>query len=121
MGCFLSLFCFLHVWYLQRPEEGIGFPEIQVTGGFKWSCGYWETNLGPLQEQVFFRVHDVKFSYNNNKKVSFFFGFCFLLFVWGGWFWFFDTGFLYVALTVANCHVGDGNQTLGLFESSKCS
>lgn len=83
MGCFLSLFCFLHVWYLQRPEEGIGFPEIQVTGGFKWSCGYWETNLGPLQEQVFFRVHDVKFSYNNNKKVSFFFfflvfAFCFL-------------------------------------------
>jgi len=43
--------------------------------------------------------------------------FCFLFFV----FCFFDTGFLYVALTVVNCHVGDGNQTLGLFESSKCS
>ena len=39
------------VWCKQRPEEGVGYPETGVTEGWEPSCGCWELNLGPLQEQ----------------------------------------------------------------------
>lgn len=32
-------------------EEGIGCPGTGVTDAYKQTCGYWEPNLGPLQEQ----------------------------------------------------------------------
>jgi hypothetical protein len=36
---------------LTRPEKGVRFSGLGVTGGFKLLCEYWESNLGPLQEQ----------------------------------------------------------------------
>jgi hypothetical protein len=41
----------LHACYLQRPEEDIGFPGLGVTDGCEPPCGYWEPNLGSLEEQ----------------------------------------------------------------------
>jgi hypothetical protein len=33
------------------PEKGIGVPGVGVAGGCEGPCGYWERNLGSLQEQ----------------------------------------------------------------------
>lgn len=38
-------------WGLQRPEEGIGFPQTVVTGKGELRCGFWQPNPEPLQEQ----------------------------------------------------------------------
>jgi hypothetical protein len=35
---------------LGRPEYGVRLPGIEVTDGCEPLCGYWEVNLGPLQE-----------------------------------------------------------------------
>lgn len=37
----------LHVWYLKRPEVGLGFPETGVTDGCELPCGCWELNPVP--------------------------------------------------------------------------
>lgn len=34
-------------------EEGVRSPATEVTDGPEPPCGCWESNLGPLQEQVF--------------------------------------------------------------------
>lgn len=39
-------------WCLWRPEEGIGFPRTGFAGSCEASCGFWEFNLGPLEEQL---------------------------------------------------------------------
>jgi hypothetical protein len=39
-------------WYPQRPEEGVRSPGIGVTDGCEPPCGYWELNLGPLEQSV---------------------------------------------------------------------
>lgn len=39
---------YLHSWCLQMSEET---SELGVTDGCKPSCGFWELNHGPLQEQ----------------------------------------------------------------------
>lgn len=36
---------------LQRPEEDIRSPGAGVVDGYEPSCGCWELNSGPLQEQ----------------------------------------------------------------------
>ena len=37
---------------LQWPEEGgVESPRTRVAGNFEDQCGFWELNLGPLQEQ----------------------------------------------------------------------
>lgn len=33
------------------PDEGMGSPGTGITGGCELQCGYWEPNLGHLQEQ----------------------------------------------------------------------
>jgi hypothetical protein len=38
-------------WCLQRPEEGVGHPGPGVTDGCELPGGFWETNLGPLEEE----------------------------------------------------------------------
>ena len=38
-------------WCLWRPEEGIRSPGTGVTDGCEPPYGYWESNLGPLEEQ----------------------------------------------------------------------
>ena len=37
---------------LSKAREGFRCPESGVTGGFVLSCGCWELNSGPLQEQL---------------------------------------------------------------------
>lgn len=60
--------CHVCVWHLQRPEdsidwrkvenrsccseESIRFPGTRVTGGCELPCGSWESNSGPLEEQL---------------------------------------------------------------------
>jgi hypothetical protein len=39
------------IWRPWKPEDGIRFPVIGVTGSCKLPCGCWELNPGPLQEQ----------------------------------------------------------------------
>lgn len=41
------------MYVLWRLEKGVGSPGTGVRGGYEPSCGRWEPNLGPLQEQVF--------------------------------------------------------------------
>lgn len=43
--------CTTDLW---RSEEAIGAPGIGVMDDVMWLmlCGYWEPNLGPLQEQA---------------------------------------------------------------------
>lgn len=38
-------------WCHQRPEEGIKSLGTRVTNFYELPCGYWEPNLGPLNEQ----------------------------------------------------------------------
>ena len=40
----------VHAWYPWRSEEGIESPGTEATDGFEASCGFWESNRGPLQE-----------------------------------------------------------------------
>ena len=35
----------------RRPEEDVKFPATGVTDDSELSCGYWELNPGPLEEQ----------------------------------------------------------------------
>jgi hypothetical protein len=35
-----------------RPKENVGFPGFAVTEGCEPLCGWWESNLGPLEEQA---------------------------------------------------------------------
>lgn len=42
----------LYVWCLQRPEEGSGSPGTWITDVFEPSSGWWNLNLGPLEEQL---------------------------------------------------------------------
>jgi hypothetical protein len=41
-----------HAWCLQGPEEDISVPGTGVIDGFELPCGCWESNSGPLQEQL---------------------------------------------------------------------
>lgn len=38
-------------WCLQRPEEGIKSPGARIPGGSELTCGCYESNLSPLEEQ----------------------------------------------------------------------
>ena len=42
----------MHALRLKRPEEGIGSP--RTTYGCELPCGFWEWNLGPLENQPVF-------------------------------------------------------------------
>jgi hypothetical protein len=46
----MSVHC-VHSWYLQRPEEAVGSPEIEVTACSELLYGFRELNIGPLTEQ----------------------------------------------------------------------
>lgn len=54
------MFC-LHVcmcticmpYFLRRPEEGIKFPRTGVMNGYHPSYGFWELDVGPLQENKY--------------------------------------------------------------------
>ena len=35
----------------KRPEDGIGSLGTEVTDGCELPCGFWESNLGPLEGQ----------------------------------------------------------------------
>jgi len=53
--CFYLYVC-MHVhpvcaWCLRRSEEGIRSPGTGDKEGCEPPCGFWELNLGPLQEQ----------------------------------------------------------------------
>ena len=39
------------VQYPGSPEEGVGSPRTGVRDDYKPSCGFWELNPSPLQEQ----------------------------------------------------------------------
>lgn len=40
--------------YLQRPEEGIGLPELELRAMMSIQLGFWDRNLDPLQKQKVF-------------------------------------------------------------------
>jgi hypothetical protein len=44
--------CVYHLqsWCPQKPEEGIRFPGFGVTDGCELLCGFWELNLGAVEE-----------------------------------------------------------------------
>ena len=46
-GLYFFFLCSIRVWYPWRPEEGIESLRTTVTG----TCGFWELNSGPLEEQ----------------------------------------------------------------------
>lgn len=50
--CFPTYMYVCHVcaWCLRKSED-IGSPGVGVTDDKEPSCGYWEPNSGPLQEQ----------------------------------------------------------------------
>lgn len=53
-GCFTACI-FVHcryAWRQRNPEEGIRSPWIIVTNGCEIPCGYWKSNMGPLQEEL---------------------------------------------------------------------
>ena len=41
----------MYVSGTQRPEEGVGSPDPEVTDGCEPPHGLWELNLAPLEEQ----------------------------------------------------------------------
>lgn len=41
---------YVYVWYLRGLEEGV-VPGTGVTDVCELMCGFWELNLGPLEEQ----------------------------------------------------------------------
>jgi hypothetical protein len=47
---YISMHC-MHMWYLQRLEEGVGFPGTGVTDHYELPCQCSALNLGPLEEQ----------------------------------------------------------------------
>ena len=38
-----------HVWFV--PEDSIGYLGTGVTDGCELPCSFWESNLGPLEDQ----------------------------------------------------------------------
>jgi hypothetical protein len=34
------------------PAEGIGYPGTRIKDDYEPSCGFWESNPGPLKEQL---------------------------------------------------------------------
>lgn len=45
-------------WCLQRAEEGITSSGTGVTDSWEPPCGYWKSNLCPLEEQPFLLTSD---------------------------------------------------------------
>lgn len=43
----------MHAYFLRRPEEGIKFPRTGVMNGYHPSYGFWELDVGPLQENKY--------------------------------------------------------------------
>lgn len=44
--------CTMSVYLMPlEAREGVGFPEIGITGGCELLCGCWEQNKVPLREQ----------------------------------------------------------------------
>ena len=41
----------IHVWCPRRPVEGDRYPGTGAADSCELSCGCWELNLGPLEEQ----------------------------------------------------------------------
>ena len=39
---------------LKKDWRGVGALELELIGGSELPCGYWELNLGSLQEQLIF-------------------------------------------------------------------
>lgn len=44
--------CYVHAGCQRRPEEGANCLGTEVTDGSDLSCGCWELNLSPLEEQT---------------------------------------------------------------------
>ena len=44
----------MYAWCLKMPEGGIRSSGTGVMDGSEPPCWCWESNLGPLEEQVFF-------------------------------------------------------------------
>lgn len=40
------------VQYPQRPGKGVRPPGTRVADGWKLLCGFWESQLGPLEKQL---------------------------------------------------------------------
>lgn len=59
-------------WCSLWSEEGIGSPGTGVVGGYELPCECWESNLGPLQEQMLLKAE----SFIRHHGFS-----CFVLFV----------------------------------------
>lgn len=55
MDVLLACTCVHHVhfWYPKKSEEGIGDTGTGAVDDCELPCGGWESNPGPLQEQVF--------------------------------------------------------------------
>ena len=45
-------FCMCVYVSAEIPEEGTGSPGTAIIDGYESSCGCWELNTGPLQEQL---------------------------------------------------------------------
>jgi hypothetical protein len=43
--------CHTHAWHLRDLEEGVRSPETGVVDGCGQPCGFWESNLGPVEEE----------------------------------------------------------------------
>lgn len=49
MGVFACMY--VHHACNAEPKEAIKSSGTRVTDGYESLCGYWESNLGPLEEQ----------------------------------------------------------------------
>lgn len=53
MGALPACMLVFHMcaWFSQRSEESTGCPRERVKDGSEPTCGCWDLNLGPLEEQ----------------------------------------------------------------------
>lgn len=62
----------IHAWSWQRLEEGVVTPGAGVDG-YESLCGYWEPNLGPLQELPLLLPTGLSIQPHLLKYIKFFF------------------------------------------------
>ena len=68
-----TVFC-LYVWYPRSPKKCVGSPETGVRYDYKLPYGYWNLNLGLLEEQSVFLIAE-PFLWPLYLLIAFFFSF----------------------------------------------
>ena len=53
----------------ERPEEDVGFPRTDITGGCELPCASWTLNPGPREEQAVLLTAEPSFQPYNSDEI----------------------------------------------------